>query len=797
MADSDAGASTPKSASVARVERGQGPESKPEACTNCRAVKRRCIHDGGGAVCTRCAKMGLECVYHQMKRGRKAGSGNGPRKRPSTGPGPESRKASPEAATRPPAPSAGPSAGGTAAQVQSDWLAEYLKNQQAHTLPQPQPHPPYPVASTSRGLPSSFPPAAPSYPAPLPPAAIPPTSLPPINPLPPYPTTLATSPAAASFTPNPVTSLHSSVAPSRFGDGQSPSSGYPSPAGQAASPSGPVPAPATGGFSLKKLMAANNQGSSENEPLRQSLADAFAVAEDGKRLGKQPERVFEDVVAAGILPEEQVEGLFAFYFHHLNPMTSVLDPALHTIEFCRSRSPFLFTAILTVACKVALPTLYPPALKYAKRLLSQAFETGINNIELVQAIATMTFWADPTDDSCARKLAYAIRSAFELNIHKAHKRPLPDDELQRRLALNSERTWLYLTVADHRLNTQRGLPKLIPNEYRVDAVPWLLEQKAEEFCPHAAGLAPLIELGRLLDLYSVVVSPEEGTLPSKELLGCLEREVEAWKSQWTLEKPCIQLQPAQTSLVRFYARVFCFQIDEIYLFCAIKGGTNRSDGINGVTFNARDSPLVVFGSCIRSAISVLDTMSTELRFMVYSFDSMWVGAASAAIWLAQNIVGMAPNDRESSLAAISRLKAACDECSTGAQSMAAYTSRLLQHLLSKTQSQATEAVPPVVPFVQASLNAPALDSGRGTAGMFAGGMLGGGASNGLQGIWSFEAPQQQQQQQQQQLAFDSQVGPFLSSMQPPMPSIGEDLLYPAADDALWTSLFPLFSQDSQ
>jgi hypothetical protein len=144
------------------------------------------------------------------------------------------------------------------------------------------------------------------------------------------------------------------------------------------------------------------------------------------------------------------------YFTHLNPMTSLLDPVhphfphakgrrlttashqvLHTVEFCRSRSAFLYTAILTVATKVAHPAIYPACLKYARTLQGQAFEYGVNNLELVQAMATLVFWSDATDDTGARKLAYCIRGAFDLGLHRRATRPLPVDQLQARMVLVS------------------------------------------------------------------------------------------------------------------------------------------------------------------------------------------------------------------------------------------------------------------------------------------------------------------------------------------------------------------------
>lgn len=76
-----------------------------------------------------------------------------------------------------------------------------------------------------------------------------------------------------------------------------------------------TPTVAMGGFSLKKLL-----GDRPEETSKPSLADAFTYdGAPGSLTG--PEKTFEDVVAAGILPESQVEPLWQFFFTHLNPMT--------------------------------------------------------------------------------------------------------------------------------------------------------------------------------------------------------------------------------------------------------------------------------------------------------------------------------------------------------------------------------------------------------------------------------------------------------------------------------------------
>ncbi|KPV77611.1 uncharacterized protein RHOBADRAFT_51444 [Rhodotorula graminis WP1] len=758
-----------------------------EACTACRLVKRRCLNEGKGSICTRCAKQGLDCQYLQQKRGRKPGSG-APRKR-RAGEG----DSEPVGAADRSASSAVETPSGA-----NDWLlADLLRTQAEGPVPTTAA-----FSSTPQRVAAS---AAPPFPHPS--------------------AYVSTGMSAFAALPHHSAPQHHPTGPSPAASHNSAHSVPPVPA--ASSPCG---APATGGFSLSKLLKENQPTNGDADEPRHSLADAFAPR-SAHAPAKKPERKFVDIVEAGVLPAAQVPALFQFYFDHLNPMTSLLDPALHTVDFCRSRSPFLFTAILTVASKVAHPALYPSTLQYAKTLLGQAFEAGTNSLELVQALATLVFWQDPEDPSGARKLAYAIRCAFELNIHKRGKRPLPEDEMQLRRALNPERTWFYLTIADHRFSTQRGLPKMIDNSFRSDAIPWLLEHDSQQLCPQETGLAPLIELGRILDTFAVLIAPEEG-LPSLELLRCLERDVEAWRSNWSLERASLPLQPAQTSLVRFYGAVLQFQLLELNLHISIK----RSSSLDAFDPRAdvRATPLVVFGGCIKAAIRVLDIKERELRFMVYSFDSMWVGAASASIWLAQNLSGMEPADKAASLSALNRLQNACAEVSNGPQSMAAYTSRLLLHLLQKVQdgeaaaaaaaaaaSTATSsdgqasAPPPgglgadpnsvgsstqAPSYVKASLSAPSWSvdpsaSASAGIGVFNSGGGGGvyGTSAGAtprrevsQPMWAAQALEPSGSETPAQGGFD-----FLGAMMPPMQNLVEDLPFPAADDALWQSLFPL------
>lgn len=195
---------------------------------------------------------------------------------------------------------------------------------------------------------------------------------------------------------------------------------------------------------------------------------------------------------------------------------------------------------------------------------------------------------------------------------------------------------------------------------------------------------------------------------------------------------------------------------------------------------------------------------------------MWVGAASSAIWLTQNLSGMEPHQRRAALTSIARLQTACSDSSSSQESMSAYTSRLLQHLLSKVRPDATAgpaqasneartatdpqpATMPPPPFVTASLNAATWSTesnafGTGHAashgiGVFTTGGIGNSSGVATRSAspqaWAALPPPAPQE------GVDDIFGAnFLTSMMPPSQNL--DAPFPADDGVLWCVLLSCF-----
>jgi hypothetical protein len=109
----------------------------------------------------------------------------------------------------------------------------------------------------------------------------------------------------------------------------------------------------------------------------------------------QPE--IEDPISAGIIDEDTARGLFDLIFLHLNPFINLFDPALHSVSYVRSRSPFLFTTLLMAACKFFKPESFNFCQKMAEELANRAFGENWKSVEVVQAFSCLCYWRNPED----------------------------------------------------------------------------------------------------------------------------------------------------------------------------------------------------------------------------------------------------------------------------------------------------------------------------------------------------------------------------------------------------------------
>lgn len=111
----------------------------------------------------------------------------------------------------------------------------------------------------------------------------------------------------------------------------------------------------------------------------------------------------------------------------------------------RQTSTLLLTAVLAASAKFFHRTLRKSLLMHAQTILGRALMVGECNIAVIQALIILSSWKETTDRSSWVKMGTAIRLGYQLGLHVPRKGPLPQDDGEARLIVDSERTWIVLS----------------------------------------------------------------------------------------------------------------------------------------------------------------------------------------------------------------------------------------------------------------------------------------------------------------------------------------------------------------
>lgn len=173
----------------------------------------------------------------------------------------------------------------------------------------------------------------------------------------------------------------------------------------------------------------------------------------------------DDPITAGLITEEKAQIIFDLIMLRLNPFINLFDPALHSVDYVRSKCPFLFTALMMAGCKFFEPSLYKDCLRLAHNLALCAFSKAWKRIEVVQAFACMTYWREQEDNRTWTYIGYACRMAVDLGLNRFVAKPPPNEtDFQLRERRNRERTYLVLFIHDRSLSIQTGRHWMLPED---------------------------------------------------------------------------------------------------------------------------------------------------------------------------------------------------------------------------------------------------------------------------------------------------------------------------------------------
>ncbi|KAF3482720.1 priB protein [Arthroderma uncinatum] len=330
-----------------------------------------------------------------------------------------------------------------------------------------------------------------------------------------------------------------------------------------------------GNFTIANILNAENESQGdESSHWGDCLSDDVPIDQD-------------DPVLQNLVNLPIAQGLFDSFFKYMNPFICQFDPALHTVRYIRNRSPFLFTALLSVAAKVFCPALYVKLHEHSEKLLHDIMGSGKKSLEIIQGLCLLTHWKEPSDSRAWMFIGYAIRGGLELGLNKLKPsildKPMQlvsgfEEEMALRERRSKERTWLVLFIYDRSLSLQLGMPSMVHMDPLIRNVQnWHQHAYAAPGIDEmVTALAQLRIIGfELLDLFwldPVHTSPEF-MKKDEYILRLCNDELDRWESRWHLIIDEADATLCQRFLVRFYGHHLRLLLHSFRLQLSIANGS--------------------------------------------------------------------------------------------------------------------------------------------------------------------------------------------------------------------------------
>ncbi|KAH6981511.1 hypothetical protein EDB80DRAFT_737441 [Ilyonectria destructans] len=221
-------------------------------------------------------------------------------------------------------------------------------------------------------------------------------------------------------------------------------------------------------------------------------ANYFKAANENRALDTGPDL---DPVDLGLISLEEVLYLFPIYFEWQHPIHGILDPALHTPDFVRSRSALLFTWILAITAQFdpASASLMKRLRLHGEKLSKHVHACGYKSVEIAQGYYLSLLAAVPAntlaEDNSWTYTTYALGMISDLGfdgrqgpLASLPSLPVPDpsngstiaiSSHEARLIRNRERTSLRLLIWEQAHNASRGRVAFFPeNELILRIKEW-------------------------------------------------------------------------------------------------------------------------------------------------------------------------------------------------------------------------------------------------------------------------------------------------------------------------------------
>ncbi|KAI0693888.1 fungal-specific transcription factor domain-containing protein, partial [Cytidiella melzeri] len=338
-----------------------------------------------------------------------------------------------------------------------------------------------------------------------------------------------------------------------------------------------------------------------------------------------------DPITAGIIDEAHAGVLLDLFFLRLNPFVNLFDPSLHTINYVRSRCPFLFTTMMMACCKFFDSDHYEQVQQLAQAFAVRAFAENWRRVEICQAFACLVYWKEPEDQRTWTYIGYACRMAVELGLNQyVGKRGIDETDIQLLERRNRERTYLVLFVHDRSLSTQTGRQWMLPECELVRHSTTWHDEGGSPIRPEDVIIAAFVQLRRIASETTELLQPHRSNtghhadMNYDVILRNCNGKLTQWAETWEHEMRRANGEKfhfAFLSFFRLYVRLFL-----------------NSFGIQAsMSSTTRTSPsLQALSACYTSALDNLQIVTKEfaaISMLRYSQDSITTMTAYSAVFL--------------------------------------------------------------------------------------------------------------------------------------------------------------------
>ncbi|KAK8128672.1 hypothetical protein PG984_009780 [Apiospora sp. TS-2023a] len=256
-----------------------------------------------------------------------------------------------------------------------------------------------------------------------------------------------------------------------------------------------------------------------------------------------------DPIDLGLLTLAEAEALFAYFYEKLAHTRWGIDPIIHTVDFVRSRSAFLFTSIAAASAlfSPSLEALYKRLSNHRQKLAGLIMTNRYKSVEIILAFMVNIPWISAgehwADDETSTYISMALTVALDLSLNKiilsetpdirmldsiassdciSARRALtidgfpevdPDSLMGRRLLRRRERTWLSLYVLERGICLARGRDPILPmSPLIMTCDQWHLSDLADRWDGSIVSVAVLRrDLANLISRVRSICDAHEGS----------------------------------------------------------------------------------------------------------------------------------------------------------------------------------------------------------------------------------------------------------------------------------------------